>query len=155
MSVFGKPRADIVTLKVSGAASSHTGSTATTTLVEIAVPPMGPNDQIEIEYVASAQAANANAKTVALRHNGTAVQTLALANLLNAQQRVRIYNKDSASAQGAFLLSGQYATSASTALYPGVIDTSVASSITITVALGVTTDTVTLNSVRAILYRGK
>ncbi|HEX8256702.1 MAG TPA: hypothetical protein VF589_03645 [Allosphingosinicella sp.] len=135
----------------SGVAVQLTGTTTETTLATIVIPggAIGPNGQVEVEYLVSYGAANANSKQTKVKFGGTTYSGFnSTAAALSAQARIRIANRNSASSQvgqpAHQTLSG-FGGSAS-AVATSAVDTSADVTILITGTLAVNTDTMTLES---------
>ena len=132
----------------SGASFPVTGTTAETNAANITIPAnaIGPNGQVEIEFLGTATN-NANSKTFRVKFGGTTFYTLVASTDASDQPHIRISNRGTGS-QIAFpgsvavgLGKGGSATPTTSS-----VDTTAASSLTITVQLATSTDTVTLES---------
>jgi len=135
-------------LSHSAVAVAHTGTVAETTLATITVPAgaMGANGMLRITQVWSFTA-TANAKTMRTRFGGTQ-HNVFLVNtaVANSRFQLEIHNVNSAAVQkGAQANTGGW-TGTTSALTAGAINTALAQNITLTAVLGLSSETMTLES---------
>lgn len=131
---------------------SRTGDTNENTLASVTIPggTIGINGQVEIEVLVSVTN-NANTKTLRVKFGATTYVTQALPSVASAQYRQRIANRGVANSQVALILPASFG-STTAALTTSAVDTSADVVVAITGQLGTSTDTITLESYRIIVY---
>ncbi|WP_354686684.1 hypothetical protein [Cupriavidus necator] len=136
-------------LAQSAAPVSVTGTTTETTLATIAIPAgaMGPNGALRITTAWSAQASNANTKTVRHRIGSTQIgSSTGLANNLNTITAQQWSNRNSQTSQIARDVIAVPFGANGGALLATAIDTTAAQTLTLTAQLGTASDTITLEA---------
>lgn len=132
------------------AVATHTGTASETVLVTVNLPPLGPNDRVEVETL-STFTNNANTKTLRWRLGGlagTAFQALALTTQQSYSLFAAFQNRNSTSSQVSRALatsSGGWGSGAG-AIATMAVDTSVATELVFTIQLANTGDSFTLDS---------
>ena len=140
-------------LALSGAASSHTGNTNETILKTISIPAgaMGANGRVEV-WAQLSWTSTANNKTFRVRLGGiggTNFGSYAVTTTGAGQLLLHIDNRNATNSQ----IGGLYSSSA-IASVTSAVDTTAAVDLVITGQLGTGTDTVTVETVRAVVYPG-
>jgi hypothetical protein len=134
--------------------STHTGNTSETTLATIALPALGINDRVEVEWLVS-YTNNANNKTFRTKLDGTQFQQLNLTTQQSYRLQTMFQNRASASSQVALaagITTGGWG-GGSAAATTMTVDTSTSKNITITVHLASGTDSATLESYNINVWR--
>lgn len=140
----GAVKAPIV-LAQSAVPASVTGTAVETVLATVSVPTLGSASRLRGRLYFSAAALNANSKTVNVKLNGVLIGTsVGLASNLSTVLEFDLFNRGASNSQinRAAIASPIGALAGAFTAY--AIDTSAPRGLTITGALGVTTDTITL-----------
>lgn len=140
------PVGGMVVLACSGAAAANTGDTTENTKATVTIPAgiMGTNGAIEVIPLFD-WTNNGNTKTVRVKFGGSVVYSIATTATTSCQMMYIVRNANSASAQIAQASNGTSGTGAVVAsLLTGTIDTTAATTITITAQCANAADTITL-----------
>lgn len=154
----GTPTAGAQIIAQSGVAVPLTGTVAETTLATVQIPPMGPNDQLEVEALFTFVGAAGN-RTPLIKLGATVIAGVAIGNAnFAAVLRQRVANRNATNSQvfqavagtGAYLGVTSVNTSPSTT---SAEQTNAGIALTITGQLAVATDTIRLESYRVQLFK--